>query len=65
MRAKLDWVPYHRKIRHRKLRQDVNYDILEFKLPMLSNTLGHYMKKRYEFDDHSLQILTTNLMLAS
>ena len=65
MRAKLDWVPYHRKIRQRKLRQNVNFNTLELKLPGLSNALGHYMKKQFEFDSFSLQILSTNLMLAS
>lgn len=44
MKAKMSWVPYARKIRHRKLRQDIDFNILEFKIWGLTEITGFYLK---------------------
>ena len=42
MKAKMYWVPYARKLRKRKLRQNIDYNLLEYKIKWITDAIGYY-----------------------
>lgn len=59
MKAKQDWVPYGEEIKNRRMDSDVDYSLIEFQLPMITNVTGFYMSFIYQFSSQGLQKLTT------
>lgn len=47
MKAKQDWVPFGDEIKHRTMDSDINYSLIEFKMPVITNMTGFYMSFIY------------------
>lgn len=61
MRAKQDWVPYGSKIMYKKIKHDIDYNIIEFKIPIISDMLGLYQLFPFQFTEQGLKKLTYQL----
>ena len=57
MKAKLDWVPYGNKLMHRQIGQDIDYSLIEFKTPLITDLVGAYSGFIYQFSEESLKKL--------
>lgn len=58
VKAKTNWVPYGNRIKNRDIGQDIDYSLIEFKVPFLTDTLGSYMAMEYQFTEESLKKLS-------
>ena len=65
MKAKLDWVPYGNQLKHCKIGKDVDFSLIEIKLPFITNMIGYYDSILYQFTDESLKKLASFLEQAS
>ena len=59
VKAKQDWVPFGNKIRYAQMEKDIDYSIIEFKVPFLTDLLGVYKNFEYQFNEHCLRKLAT------
>lgn len=64
VKAKQDWVPYGNQIKNRIIGQDIDYSLIEFKIPLITDTLGSYMSMEYQFTEESLKKLSAQLLVA-
>ena len=62
LKAKQDWVPHGVKIRDTKLKHDLDLSRIEFKIHLVSDTLGIYKNFEYQFNEYSLQKLATQIL---
>lgn len=58
MKAKQDWVPYGNSLMMRSMDYDINYSMIEFKIPLITDMFGFYKTFVYQFTDESLKKLT-------
>jgi hypothetical protein len=61
MKAKQDWVPYGNSLMMRSMDRDINYSIIEFKAPFISDYFGIYKTFVYQFTEESMRKLTFHL----
>ena len=61
MKAKQDWVPFGNKLMQRQMGQDIDYSLIEFKIPYVTDVVGVYMGFIYQFNEESLRKLTSQL----
>lgn len=62
VKAKQDWVPHGVKIRDNKLNRDLDFSRIEFKIHLVSDTLGIIKNFEYQFNEYSLQKLATQIL---
>lgn len=62
VKAKQDWVPHGEKIRYAKIKQDIDFSRIEFKMSKVTDLLGLYKTFEYQFNEHSLQKLATQIL---
>ena len=52
VKAKQDWVPFGNQIKSREIKQDIDYSLIEFKIPLrITDTVGSYMAMEYQFTE--------------
>ena len=64
MKAKVDylhWVPFGHKLEQCEIKQDIDFSLIEFKSPYMTDVLGQYSGIDYQFTDGSLKKLTSQL----
>lgn len=59
VKAKQDWVPFGNKLKQLELSQDIDYSLIEYKLPVLTDMLGHYKGIIFQFSEESLKKLSS------
>ena len=65
VKAKQDWVPFGNQIKNRDIMQDIDYSLIEFKIPgRITDSIGSYMAMEYQFTEQSLKKLSTQLLVA-
>ena len=64
VKAKQDWVPYGNMIKQRNIGQDIDYSLIEFKIPYITDTIGSYQAMEYQFTNESLKKLASQLLVA-
>lgn len=48
VKAKQDWVPFGNQIKNRDIMQDIDYSLIEFKIPgRITDSIGSYMAMEY------------------
>ena len=62
VKAKQDWVPYGDKIRYAKLDHFLDFSRIEFKIFLVSDSLGVFKNFEYQFNEYSLQKLATQIL---
>lgn len=60
--AKQAWVPYIKDFQNGEITHDVDYSIIEYKLPVITNLTGFYSLFEFQFNSTNLQRLATNLI---
>ncbi len=57
MKAKQDWIPFGNQIKANSIKFDINYSLIELRLPFITNILGLYQEHLYQFSDDNLKKL--------
>ena len=47
LKAKQDWVPYGNRLKTRSIGMDIDYGLIEFKIPILTDLFGKYLQMEY------------------
>ena len=61
MIAKQNWLPYGNKLKSCQIGQDIDFSMIEIKLPFITNTLGIQTSHIYQFTQESLSKLGSYL----
>lgn len=54
MNAKQDWVAYGQALQKKEIDKDLNFGMIEMKIPIFTDTTGIYLSMEYMFSDDSL-----------
>ena len=61
VKAKFDWVPFGTNLRNKKMDRDIDYNLIEYKVPILTDMIGYYRTFEYQFTEESLLKLSAIL----
>ena len=64
VKAKFDWVPYGTNLKLKKMVRDIDYNLIEYKVPYLTDMIGYYRTFEYQFTEESLLNLSAILDVA-
>ena len=54
VKAKLDWVPFGSRLQNKTLKKDIDFDMIQFKIPIATDLFGYYRSFEYQLTEESL-----------
>ena len=61
VKAKQDWVPFGYQIKELEMGHDIDFSLIEFKVPIITDMTGFYKGFIYQFSEDSLTKLSAQL----